>query len=83
MTETEREARMALTCAAECGDPGVGELVERGGAEAAWRQVRGGGLGEPARRRAEAVDLDLVRRMARALGIRFLVPGDEEWPEPV
>lgn len=82
-SEGDRRARMALSCAVDGGDPVAAELVERLGAEAAWRQVAAGVLGEPVRQRAAAVDLDQVRRMARVLAIRFVVPGDEEWPEPV
>jgi len=79
----DRRARMALSCAADSGDPVTGELVEQLGAEGAWRQISGGTLGEPLRRRAAALDLDVVERMARAFAVRFVVPGEEEWPDRV
>lgn len=79
----DRLARMALSCGADSGDPATGELVERLGAEGAWRAIGAGALGEPVCRRAAAVDLEVVQRMARLFGIRFVAPGEEEWPEPI
>jgi DNA processing protein len=74
---------MALSCAADGGDPVIGELVDRLGAQGAWHKISEGALGEPLQRRAAGVDLDLVTRMARVFAIRFVVPGDEEWAEPL
>ena len=71
---------MALTCAMDGGDPAVGELVERMGAQAAWNRIIEGALGDAAARRARGTQLDLVDRLAVATQTRFVVPGDEEWP---
>ncbi len=78
---TERAARMALSCAMDGGDPAVGELVERLGAQGAWVKIAEGALGEPAARRAATTNLEVVDRLAADAGARFVVPGDEEWPE--
>ena len=81
MTDTaDRQARLALSCVMDGGDPAVAELVERAGAEGAWHKVREGALGEPAATRAAALSVRRVAALARAAGIRFVVPGDEEWP---
>jgi len=79
--ESERRARLALSCATDGGEPAVADLVARAGAEQAWRMVRDGALGEPVARRAAAVSVGVVQRLAAATRIRFVVPGDEEWPE--
>jgi DNA processing protein len=79
--ETERRARLALSCATDGGEPAVADLVARVGGEEAWRMVRGGALGEPVAQRAAAVSVDGVQRLAAAARIRFIVPGDGEWPD--
>lgn len=78
---TERAARMALSCAMDGGDLAVGELVERLGAQGAWAKIGEGALGEPAARRAAGTTLELADRLATEAGARFVVPGDEEWPD--
>ena len=79
--ENERRARLALSCATDGGEPAVADLVARVGGEEAWRMVRGGALGEPVAQRAAAVSVEVVQRLAAATRTRFVVPGDEEWPE--
>lgn len=76
----ERDARMALTAAVDCGDPVLCSLVELSGAAATWAQVVEGTFGEPMARRAAAVDLVDLKRGAQRAAIRFIVPGDGEWP---
>jgi DNA processing protein len=71
---------MLLTCAMEGGDPAVTELVQNIGAETAWAKIIEGVLGEPAAQRATAVPTDAVERLAKASAMRFVVPGDDEWP---
>jgi DNA processing protein len=71
---------MLLTCAVEGGDPAVTELVQSTGAETAWAKIIEGVLGEPAAQRAAAVPIDAVARLAKASAMRFVVPGDDEWP---
>lgn len=77
---TDRQARMALSCVVDCGEPAACELVEVSGSDAAWAQARDGVLGAAVAARVAALDLGLVRRRAEDAGIRFVVPGDEEWP---
>ena len=84
VSEAERLARLALGRLGEPGDPRLASLVAELGAErvhghlAEERDV-GGVLTDVAARLAE---LDPTRDLERAerLGIRFLVPGDPEWP---
>ena len=78
---SERAARMALSCVVDGGEPEATALVRRVGAQAAWAQVGEGALGEPLARRAAATDLELVQRLAGRGRVRFVVPGDEEWPD--
>jgi DNA processing protein len=79
--ESERRSRLALSCATDGGEPAVADLVTRVGAEEAWQILRRGGLGEPVAQRAAALSLDTVQRLASSAGVRFVVPGDEEWSE--
>ncbi|MCW2809559.1 MAG: dprA [Friedmanniella sp.] len=78
MTAADRRARMALTCVMDGGDPAVAELVVQVGAEAAWAGVREGALGEQAARRAATLSPPEDEWLQHA-GVRFVVPGDEEW----
>jgi DNA processing protein len=79
--QEERQARLALSCATDGGDPVVAALVAGVGAVAAWRQVCGGALGEPVAQRAARLSVGVILRLAGAAGIRFVIPGDEEWPD--
>jgi DNA processing protein len=78
---SDRTARMALSSVVDCGEPAVCDLVERAGADAAWAAAQQGVFGDPVARRAEALEPSRVQRRAEELSIRFVVPGDEEWPE--
>jgi hypothetical protein len=46
-----------------------------------WAKIAEHGLGEPAAERAARVSVDVVERLAKAGAMRFIVPGDEEWPD--
>ena len=76
----DRAARMALSCVVDCGEPAVCDLVEVSGAQAAWVQARDGSFGDPVAQRVAALDLGTVMGRAEASAIRFVVPGDDEWP---
>jgi DNA processing protein len=80
MSGSDRVARMSLCCTMDGGDPVVAELIGDLGAQGAWAKIGEGILGEPAARRAGAVSVETIEREAAAAGIRFLVPGDDEWP---
>lgn len=77
---TDRAARMALSCVVDCGEPAVCELVETSGSEATWARAREGGLGDAVAQRTAALDLGAVIERANQGAIRFVVPGDDEWP---
>lgn len=78
---SEKAARMALSCAVDGGEPEAAQLVERLGAQGAWAKIEEGALGEPLARRAAATDVAVVQRLALRGGVRFVVPGEEEWPD--
>ena len=77
---SDRAARMALSCVVDCGEPAVCDLVHSSGAQLAWAKAQDGGFGRPVAARAAALDLSLVLRRADEFGVRFVVPGDDEWP---
>jgi DNA processing protein len=87
-SDAERLARVALGRLGEPGDPRLARLVAELGAVrvrdhlAAERDDRTGLLKDVAVRLAT---LDPARDLATAerFGIRFVVPGDPEWPSPV
>ena len=82
--ESERLARVVLSRIGEPGDPRLTDLVHDLGGETVLRSLR-----EQAADRELGADLaerldgtDPARELDRASGqgIRFVVPGDEEWP---
>ena len=82
--ESERLARAALSRLAEPGDPRMASLVAELGPETVHRHLAeerdiGGVLTDIATR---LLAIDPARDLERAarIGIRFVVPGDEEWP---
>ncbi|HQY98772.1 MAG TPA: DNA-processing protein DprA [Propionicimonas sp.] len=79
----ERTARMCLAAVVEPGHPAIAEAVLTYGAEAVWASVSRAGAELPLSRRARALDLAQVVAAARAAGLRFVVPGDTEWPARV
>lgn len=78
----ERAARVVLSRAVEPGDPRTSALVRQVGASAALEVLRRGDspLFEDVSPRRLGIDPadDLAR--AGDLGIRFVIPGDPEWP---
>jgi DNA processing protein len=80
LDDSERLARMGLAAAWEPGDRRVADLVGQFGAEAVWDRLRTGEPASDLERRAQSTDLDEVRRQTRLLRLRFIVPGDDEWP---
>jgi DNA processing protein len=93
-SEADRLARVALASLGEPGDPRMASLVAQLGAPALRDHLleapdpdhpAGLGVAEQRMRRDVAVRLasvDPARDLSRAerLGIRFVVPGDDEWP---
>lgn len=76
----EREARLQLSCVVEPGAKALADLVEQHGVLRIWESVFKGEGETGMHRRARALDVELVHRLARAVQARFVVPGDDEWP---
>jgi DNA processing protein len=80
----EREARAVLTRIAEPAERALGALVGRIGAADVVAAIRGGHAETPgcAAMRIRLVGVEGVAELAAAgrLGIRFVCPGDSEWP---
>jgi DNA processing protein len=81
MIKSDRRARIMLSCAMDGGDLAVADLVQNQGAEGAWAKIIEGTLGEQAAERAARVSMEVVERVAKAAEMRFIVPGDDEWPD--
>jgi len=79
--QTERTVRRALGWVVDAGDPEVAELVGRLGAAGAWTAALEGALGDGTADRAAKLDLERCCAAEEAAGVRFVVPGDEEWPD--
>ena len=79
----DRQARMALSCAVEPATPRVSALVAEAGAPAVWAAVVAGELGPAWARRAERVDLPEILALAARHAVRFVIPGDPEWPPEI
>lgn len=78
----EREARLQLSCVVEAGDAAMAEQIALHGPEKVWAAVfRGRDRDTGAARRARQLDLDVVLRIAKVTNARFIIPGDDEWPE--
>ena len=77
----DRAIRLALSCVIEGGDPAVAEVAAISGAAAAWDQVSTGEFGDGLAQRAAHLDLDQVLARAARCRARFVVPGDDEWPD--
>ena len=86
-SEGDRIARVALSRIGEPGDPRITTLVAEMGAQpllaalAAERDLEGVLSDVAARLAANDPERDLAQ--AARLGIRFVVPGDDEWPVQV
>lgn len=82
--DEERAARVALSRVAEPGDERVLRLVEELGAvlvrDALLAQRDLAGHASEVAARVAEVDTDRELERAARLGIRFVVPGDDEWP---
>ncbi|MGH8827803.1 MAG: DNA-processing protein DprA, partial [Jiangellaceae bacterium] len=84
MTADERAARAALSATVEPGTVSVARRIRSDGVEATWHAVATGRAGldpaEATEQRAEQVDGAAILAAAEADRIRFICPGDEEWP---
>ncbi|HQD97013.1 MAG TPA: DNA-processing protein DprA [Propionicimonas sp.] len=76
----ERTARMCLAAVVEPGHPTIAEAVLSYGAAAVWASLTRPGADLPLSRRARVLVVEDLLAATRALGMRFVVPGDAEWP---
>ncbi|WP_435744669.1 DNA-processing protein DprA [Nocardioides sp. SYSU DS0663] len=83
----ERLARVALGRLGEPGDPRIGGLVAELGAtllhERLLAELDLAGLRSDLALRLDETDPVRDLEVAERLGIRFVIPGDDEWPEQV
>jgi DNA processing protein len=81
----ERLARVALNAIGEPGDPRLARLVASLGAQEVYDRLRADtdltGMRSEAAERLAATEPARVLAEATDLGIRFVVPGDQEWPD--
>lgn len=80
---TERDARFALAHVVEPGDPRMALAVAERGAVEVWQTLCEGHRPEKWSARAAAFDRRAAEDRTRACGARFVVPGDEDWPDGV
>jgi len=73
---------MGLAAAWEPGDRQISQLVASHGAVEVWASLSQGGDSNLARR-ARAIHLDRLLRQTELLNLRFIVPGDPEWPPAI
>jgi DNA processing protein len=82
---SDRLARAALSRLSEPGDPKLAALVADLGAETVYRHLRDerdvGGVLSDVASRLRGLDPEHELADAAARGIRFVVPGDAEWPQ--
>lgn len=83
--DADRLARVTLSCAVEPGDGTTSSLVGQVGAVRALEQLRVSrsdtGVAERLAERLGEVEPERELDQAARCGIRFLVPGDPEWPD--
>ena len=77
---TEWTARLALNSVVEGGTGAVTAAVAEYGAEAVWESLAGKNRRGPIAERARTFRSEPVLERADRLGLRFLVPGDPQWP---
>ena len=80
-SEADRLARVVLSCGVEPGDMTTSRLVADLGAQRALASQLGPKAGSGLAERLAVVDPARQLEDAERRGIRFLVPGDPEWPQ--
>ncbi|WP_432560475.1 DNA-processing protein DprA [Granulicoccus sp. GXG6511] len=81
MVRDERMARMALASVSEPGDKALADLVAAEGAEAVWHSLWGPRRASRWGRRLESGRLREIVLAMQQRHLRFIMPGDAEWPE--
>lgn len=80
MKITERTARMGLAALLPMGQPALVEMVRHHGAVDVWHGLRQAAVESTWSRRATAVDPEAILSATQAADLRFVIPGDAEWP---
>jgi len=78
--DDERLARAVLTLVCEPGHLKLSRLISAHGAAATVDALRRSGDESAWAQRAKKADEAALRRNAETAGLRFLIPGDPEWP---
>ena len=81
--DRDRMARLALSCVVEPGDLRLRTRLRQHTPDELWASVTASSSVDAWARRAAVLDLAPILAAADAVGARFLVPGDDEWPERV
>lgn len=76
----ERTARMCLAAVVEPGQTAMDEAVAGYGATEVWASLAKPGAELPLAGRASQLRPDELVERTRSAGMRFVVPGDPEWP---
>lgn len=76
----DRTARMCLAAVVEPGHPAMAGAVATYGAESVWRSLTRPTTDLPLARRARQLRPAELAARSEAAGLRFVVPGDDEWP---
>lgn len=76
----ERLARAALTYICEAGNADLGEAIAQRGAVDVVAALRASDQGGAWPQRARAIDDAGLPKLAAQHGLRFIMPGDAEWP---
>lgn len=74
---------MALACVVEPGDPKLKALLAEYSPVEVWESLQRSEADTAWTRRTRALQLRPIRLLTRKYGLRFIVPGDEEWPAPL
>lgn len=80
MDDEERAARMALACIVDAGDLRLRDRLRVHTAPEVWRSVRTSRSDDAWTRRAAVLDLRVMEATTRRHGLRFIIPGDPDWP---
>ncbi len=78
---SERDHRMALSATFDGGEPRLTSALAETEPGQLWAHARSGVFGAATRRRAESLDMSGILATARRERIRFVMPGDDEWPD--
>lgn len=79
--DAERLVRMALSCVVEGGSTALGALLQVYQPAELWEALRQGKVHSGWSERARDLRLESVVALAERHKVRFVIPGDEEWPD--